>query len=421
MNAKNILRDQYAEFKSIIRKDNYIDREFKTNFGDYRRSSLIKTIIGVRRSGKSTFTASLLSGEKIGYVNFDERILLDVDPDIILSSLIELNGNFSIIFLDEIQNVDRWELFVNKLHRRGYKVFLTGSNSRLLSKELASHLTGRHVSLEIFPFSFREFLASRKVPTRIESTADEDLIRHHLKTYMNNGGFPDVVNGENPGPYLKNLYDDIVEKDIISRFNISYKSTFREMAMTMISNAAKYVSYNKIKNDFGLKSDHTSKNYLSYLEESYLLLQLRKFSFKPKEIERSTKKIYCVDTGMVNHVTSNSMENFGAMMENLVFIDLLRRRNYFSQNTEIYYFKDYNEHEVDFILKTGNEVKELINVTYSESHEDLDKREIKAMVIASELLHCRNLTLITWDYEDTFSHRGIPIKAIPLWRWLLNP
>ena len=180
MNAKNFPRDQHAEFKSIIRKDNYIDSEFKTRFGDYRRSNLIKTLIGVRRSGKSTFTASLLSGENIGYVNFDEKVLLDVDPDIILSSLVELNGNFSIIFLDEIQNVDRWELFVNKLHRRGYNVFLTGSSSKLLSKELASHLTGRHVSLEIFPFSFWEFLVSRKASTRIESTADEDLIRHHL-------------------------------------------------------------------------------------------------------------------------------------------------------------------------------------------------------------------------------------------------
>ena len=421
MDVKNTLRDQRAEFQSIIQKDNYIDREFGRNYGSYRGSNLIKTIIGVRRSGKSTFTASMLSGENIGYVNFDERILLDVDPDIILSNLIELNGNFNVIFLDEVQNVDRWELFVNKLHRRGYNVFLTGSNSRLLSRELASHLTGRHVSLEIFPFSFREFLVSRKVSTMIESTTEENLIKHHLNDYIDNGGFPDVVNGEKPGPYLKSLYDDIVEKDIISRFNISYKSTFREIAMTMLSNTAKYVTYNKIKNDFGLKSDHTSKNYLLYLEESYLVLQLKKFSFKPKEIEKSAKKIYCVDTGMVNHVTSSFTENRGILMENIVFIDLMRRRNYSLGNMEIYYFKDYNGHEVDFIVKVGLEVKEVINVTYAESRSDLEKRELRSIVSASALLNCRKLTLITWNYGDTITYGGAAINAIPLWKWLLNP
>lgn len=421
MDLKNTLRDQRNEFQYIIRKNNYIDREFGTTYGSYRGSNLIKTIIGVRRSGKSTFTATLLSGENIAYVNFDEKILLDIDPDIILSSLIELNGDFRTIFLDEIQNVNRWELFVNKLHRRGYNVFITGSNSRLLSKELASHLTGRHVSLEIFPFSFREYLVSRNVATKIQSTKDENLIKHHLDDYIDNGGFPDVVNGEKPRSYLKNLYDDIVEKDIISRFSISYKSTFREIAMTMLGNTAKYVTYNRIKNDFGLKSDHTSKNYLSYLEESYLVLSLKKFSFKPKEIEKSARKVYCVDTGLVNHVTSSFKENRGALMENTVFIDLIRRRNYFAGNTEIYYFKDYNDNEVDFIVKVGIEVKELINVTYAESRSDLNKRELRSIVSASSLLKCRKLTLITWSYEETFAYEGATINAIPLWKWLLNP
>ncbi|MHB1709492.1 MAG: ATP-binding protein [Thermoplasmataceae archaeon] len=420
MNVKNILRDQQGEFQHIIHKDNYIEREFSNNYDSHHKSNLIKTIVGVRRSGKSTFTASMLSGKSVGYVNFDERILLDVDPDDILSILVELKGDFKIVFFDEIQNVDGWELFVNKMHRRGYTVFLTGSSSKLLSRELATHLTGRHVSLEIFPFSFREYLTSKKISHNPETTGDENLIKHQLNNYTDNGGFPDVVNGENPGHYLKNLYDDIVEKDIISRFNISYKSTFREIAMTMIGNAGKYVSYNKIKNDFGLKSDHTAKNYLSYLEESYLILQLKKFSFKPKEIEKSTKKIYCIDTGMINHVTSGLTENRGSKMENVVYIDLLRRRNYFTENIEIYYFKDYNDHEVDFVIKSGIEVKELINVTYSENRGDVEKREIKSLVTASTLLHCTKLTLITWNYEDVISFEGSTIDAIPLWKWLLQ-
>ncbi|MHB1439292.1 MAG: ATP-binding protein [Cuniculiplasma sp.] len=420
MNVKTILRDQQGEFQHIIHKDNYIEREFSKNHEIYEKSTLIKTIVGVRRSGKSTFTASMLSGKNVGYVNFDERVLLNADPDDILSMLVELNGGFKIIFLDEIQNVDRWELFVNKLHRNGYNVFLTGSSSRLLSKELSTHLTGRHIPLEIFPFSFREHLISKKINRNPETTRDENLIKHELDNYKNNGGFPEVVSGESPRPYLKSLYDDLVEKDIISRFNISYKSTFREIAMTMIGNAGKYVSYNKIKNDFGLKSDHTAKNYLSYLEESYLILQLKKFSFKPKEIEKSVKKTYCIDTGMINHASSRSTENIGNMMENIVYIDLLRRRSYFMGNLEIYYFKDYNDHEVDFVLKSGIDVKELINVTYSESKDDIEKREIKSLISASVLLHCTKLILITWNYEDIFSYEGTAIKAIPLWKWLLQ-
>ena len=420
MNVKNTLRDQQGEFQRIIHKDNYIEREFSKNYEIYEKSALIKTIVGVRRSGKSTFTASMLSGKNVGYVNFDERILLNADPDDILSTLVELNGEFKIIFLNEIQNVDRWELFVNKLHRNGYNVFLKGSSSKLLSKELSTHLTGRHISLKIFPFSFREHLISKEINRNPETTRDENLIKHELDNYINNGGFPEVVNGESPGPYLKSLYDNLVEKDIISRFNISYKSTFREIAMTMIGNAGKYVSYNKIKNDFGLKSDHTSKNYLSYLEESYLILQLKKFSFKPKEIEKSAKKIYCIDTGMINHVSSRSTENLGNMMENIVYIDLLRRRSYFKGNMEIYYFKDYSDHEVDFVLKSGIDVIEIINVTYSENKDDLEKREIKSLISASALLHCTKLTLITWNYEDIFSYEGTSIRAIPLWKWLLQ-
>ena len=420
MDVKNILRDQHAELDYILKKNNYIEREFKDNFYIYRMSSQVKTIIGVRRSGKSTFGASMLPGENVAYANFDERILLDVDPDIILSNLIEINGNFKIIFLEEVQNVDRWELFVNKLHRRGYNVFITCSNSKLLSRELASHLTGRHVSLEIFPFSFREFLLSNGISKKIETTKDEDMMKHYLTTYIENGGFPDVVNGEKPGTYLKNLYNDIVEKDIISRFNISYKGTFREIAMTMVSNTSRYTSFNKIKNDFRLKSDHTSKNYLSYLEESYLVLQVKKFSFKPKEIEKSARKIYCVDTGMANYLGSRDSGNIGSLMENVVYIDLMRRKDYFLGNFEIYYFKDYAGHEVDFIVKIGSEVRDLINVTYAENRLDVERREILSLVSASELLHCKKITLITWSYEDTFTYEGHSINAIPLWKWLLT-
>jgi len=421
MDLKTILKDQRRELEEKFKVTNVVKREFEERGKEFLKSKLVKVTTGVRRCGKSFFTYSLLKDLNFGYVNFDEKFLLSLDPLKILSTLIEIHGAINIFFLDEIQNLEGWEIFVNKLQRGGHNVFITGSNAKLLSKELATHLTGRHIPLEIFPFSFKEFLAALDFKEDLETTKGKSLAKHYLVEFLEMGGFPEVVvEKENPSVYLRTLFYDIVEKDVILRYNIAYKSVIRELALTLISNFCNYVSFRKIKESFKLGSEHTVKNYISYLSEAYLFLGLSKFSYKPKEIERSVKKIYCIDCGMINNVATRFSENRGKFLENLVAIELLRRKNYWFNKWEIFYWRDYQQHEVDFVLKEGLNIKQLIQVTYASSKDEIEKREIRALIKASDLLNCEDLLIITWDYEDEIKANNKTIKCLPLWKWLVE-
>jgi len=421
MDLKTILKDQKAEIEEKFKRTNFVRREFEEKARDFLKSKLVKVTTGIRRCGKSFFTYSLLKDSKFGYVNFDESILLSVDPIKIFSMLIEIYGPITTFFFDEIQNLEKWEFFVNKLQRGGYNVFITGSNAKLLSKELSTHLTGRHVSLELFPFSFREFLTAVNFKEDLETTKGKSLAKHYLHEFLQIGGFPEVVvEKENPSIYLRTLFYDIIEKDVILRYKIAYKSVIRELAVTLISNFSNYLSLRKIKERFGLGSEHTVKNYLNYLSECYLFFFLSKFSTKPIEIERSVKKVYCIDCGMINSVAIKFSENKGKFIENLVALELLRRRSYRFENWEIFYFKDYQQHEVDFVVKNGLKIEKLIQVTYATEKDEIERRELKSLLKASEVLKCKNLLIITWDYEDEIYVDGKKIVCIPLWKWLLE-
>jgi uncharacterized protein len=421
MNLRTILKDQRRELEEKFKNTNVVKREFEEKGKEFLKSKLIKVTTGVRRCGKSFFTYLLLKDLDFGYVNFDEKILLSLDPLQIFSTLIEIHGPVNVFFLDEIQNLDGWELFVNKLHRGGYNVFITGSNAKLLSKELATHLTGRHIPLEIFPFSFREFLASLNFKEDVETTKGKSLILHYLLEFLEKGGFPEViVEKENPSIYLRTLFYDIVENDVILRHNIGYKSTMRELAFTLISNFCNYVSFKKIKESFGLGSEHTVKNYINYLNEAYLFFTLNKFSYKPREVERSVKKIYCIDCGMVNNVAMRFSENKGRFLENLVAIELFRRKGYWFNDWFIFYWKDYQQNEVDFVIKDRLKIDQLIQVTYASGKDEVERREINALIKASKLLKCKNLLIITWDYKDEVMIGNKKIVFKPLWEWLIK-
>jgi len=428
MDIKQVLIDQKKELEEVVRKKKIIKREALDNFKDHANSSLIKVITGIRRCGKSFLTYLLLENEKFAYANFDEKILLKLEPRELLSLFHEIYGDVRIVFLDEIQNCENWELLANSFHRAGYNLFITGSNAKLLSKELATHLTGRHIDLELFPFSFREFLLAREVKLEYPLSSKEiGIVKNALKEYVSKGGFPEVVvDNENPKIYLRNLFSDILEKDIVVRYRIRYVETFREMAVSLLSNFSNYISFNKLKKVFKIRSEHTVKNYLKYLEEAYLFLFIKKFSFKPKEVEIAERKLYCIDTGIINNVGYISSPNMGRLMENLVAIELLRRKSYYNPNLEIFYFKTYEGHEVDFLIKEGLRIKQLIQVTYANSFDEIEHREIRALLHANELFkkHKPELICITWDYEDEkeikwFGKRE-RIKFLPLWKWLLG-
>lgn len=425
MELVTLLRDQKRELRDLLEDRKIIKREAQEHYKDVQESHLIKVIIGVRRCGKSVLANMLLQGKKFAYMNFDDERLSNYDTTQILSSFSEIYGNdVKTLFLDEIQNLEKWELFANRLQRLNFNVYITGSNSKLLSKELATHLTGRHIVVELFPFSFREYLRAINFKEETESSIGKGFIKHELKNYLDNGGFPEIiVEKENSIRYLRDLYGKIIERDIINRYDISYKKTFKEIAMTLLSNPGRFISYNRLKKQFNIKSEHTVKNYISYLEEAYLIFLLNRFSFKPVEIEKSEKKVYVIDTGIINNVSIKFSNDYGGIYENSVAIELLRKKS-FNNNLSIYYWKNEKHEEVDFAIKEGLKVKQLIQVCYETGNVKTKEREIRALLKASKELGCDNLLVITEDEETskTIKWFGIKkdVKFMPLWKWLLE-
>ena len=424
MSLTQFLKDQKQELEDELKNKKIIEREAKDFFKNLLDSKLIKVVSGIRRCGKSVFIYFLLKDKNFAYINFDDERLYNLNTDSILSSFYEIYGkDFKFIFLDEIQNLDNWELFVNRLHRAGFNLFISGSNSKLLSKELATHLTGRHISIELFPFSFREYLKAANFKEDIETTRGVSLLKKEFKDYLLIGGFPEiVVEKEEPKIYVRELYRKIIERDVIQRYNISYKKAFREIAVSLLSNPSRKISYNKLKKQFLIKSEHTIKNYLSYLEESYLIFLLNKFSYKPIEIEKSEKKVYVIDSGIINTLSTKTMTDYGHVYENLVAIELLRQKA-FNPSLEVYYWKNAQQEEVDFIVKEGLKIKHLIQVCYDLSDTDTLEREIRALLKAGKELKCKDLIIITEDKEgeknaEWFGIKG-RIKFIPIWKWLL--
>ncbi len=296
-------------------------------------------------------------------------------------------------------------------------MIITGSNSGLLSKELASHLTGRCISFKMHPFSFREYLVYFGIKTSsIPTTRDIGNLKHQLSKYISLGGFPESYKVSNRKLYLRELYEMIISRDIVERYNVKFVRDLKEIASCLVSNLSSTISYNKLKNIFKIKSVHTIKNYISYIEDTYLIIQLFPFSRKIKYQLMQPKKIYCIDTGLIESINLGSIENTGRIIENIVAVDLLRREN----KENIYFYHTPQQYEVDFLIIRGQDVKQLIQVTYASSRDEIENREIRSLIKASEQLGCKNLKIITWDYEDTLNVEGKTISCIPLWRWLLS-
>lgn len=413
---KQILIEQKEEIKRIF-QGKIIPRGIITRIQKVFSSDLIKVIMGVRRCGKSVLAHYLLRDIKYGYINFDDERLIGVktaDLNNFLEVLLEIQSDSRVILLDEIQNVNGWELFVNRLKRNGYNLVITGSNSKLLSRELATHLTGRHFTIELYPFSFKEFLIYKNHLINKEDlyiTQKRAGTKKMLEEYLQYGGLPEAVRIESKAQYLRELYDRIITRDIILRYNIKYVKDLKEIALYSISNFASKISYHKIRNIFETKSVHTVKNYVNYLEEAYLLFQVNAFSFKLKEQIKLPKKLYCIDTGIINAIIPRATVDYGKLLENMVFIELKR------QNKEVYIYSQPNC-EVDFLIRDGLKVKQLIQVSYSIADENTKKREVRALLKASKDLGCSDLLVITWDEESEERIASRRIKCIPLWKWL---
>lgn len=416
---KQLIIEQEEEVRTLF-KGGLVDREIMPRLKDIFGTDLIKVVMGVRRSGKSVLSHQLLKDQDYGYVNFDDERMFSVraiDLNHFLEALIEIKPGLKYLLFDEIQNVEGWELFVNRLKRQGYNIIVTGSNSALLSKELATHITGRHFGIELFPFSFREFLLSKGAiffGNDFYNTEKRAEIRKWLEEYIVFGGFPEIQKLDAKAIYLRELFDKLVTRDIILRHGIKYVRVLKEIALYAVSNFASKMSYNKIRNIFDVKSVHTVKNYFGYLEDSYLLFQLPPFSVKLKERLTGNRKVYCIDTGMINAIASKISPDDGRLLENVVFLELRR------SGREIYYYPSLKG-EVDFVVKNGLQVEELIQVSYSIFDPSTKKREVRALSNASKELGCDRLTIITWDEEEIIKLDGkTEVKVVPIWKWLLG-
>ncbi len=417
---KKIILEQKQEIEYILSKS-FVKREEEDILKKSLEDDLIKVVAGVRRSGKSSLVHRALMGKKYGYLNFDDERLQNMNVqelNLILEGFYEIESDLKILFFDEIQNVEGWELFVSRLRRQGYIIIVTGSNSKLLGRELATHLTGRHFSMELYPFSFREYLGFRKIKfekNELLLTKKRADIYRELNEYLKNGGFPESLSVNQPRIYLRELYTKIILQDIVGRYNIRHSSTLKNIAQYLIGNFATRQTYHKLKNIFEIKSVHTIKNYLGYLEEVYLIFQLTAFSAKQKESLRGPKKIYSIDQGLVQAINPGISENIGRLMENVVFIELKRREK------DIFYYNDYAGWEVDFLIKEGVKIKELIQVTNNLHSPELKKREIRSLLKGSDKFRCDVLKIIIYDGDKKkITTKGKTIEIIPLVDWILE-
>ncbi len=422
---KAIITSQHEALDGLFKKENIIERDLdKSRVKSFLAKPNVLAVLGVRRCGKSIFCWLLLRGEKFGYINFfDERLvgLRAEELNKVVQAFYELYGNDVEYFVfDEIQKVPGWERFVSRLRTSG-KIVITGSNSDLLRGDLATFLTGRHLDMELLPFGFREYLRARGIALEKNweySTSSIATVKKALSEFMETGGFPEV--GKFGTVMLSEIYRDIVENDIIGHHKMRNPQGLRELAKFLISNAGREVTFNKLVATVGIKDVHTIAKYGTYIADSYLVFLQERFSYKLKEQFIAPKKVYCVDVGLANNVAFKLSKDVGRVMENLVFIELLRRKLYVNPGWELYYWKDHRGREVDFVVKKADKVEKLIQVTYASEKNELDEREIAALEIACSEMKCDNMLVITWEYEETISMGEKTVAFIPLWKWLLQ-
>ena len=386
-------------------------------------SNMAQVIIGVRRSGKSTLCYNILKShqDNFAYVNFDDERFQELqtsDLNTVLEVLYKIYGDFKYLFLDEIQNIDGWHLFVNRLLRQRMHIIVTGSNAKLLSGELATHLTGRNDQIELYPFSFSEWCHCKGVNTKSQTTKAEALRRAAFDEYLKQGGFPELLNRGNKTHYVGNLVNNILKRDIEQRHKIKYVEAFEQLAHHLMNIAPVTIVESELASVVGIKSNHTVNNYINFLKEAYLLLGVKKYSTKSRQRVRS-EKVYPVDVALMDgRPDAFAGENVGWRLETIVYIELLRRNR--PMDRDVYYYRSAGGYEADFVVCNNNVVEEIYQVSYDISKENTRKREIRGLLAASQETRCNNLYLITDFHREEMIIDGKLIKIIPAYEWLIE-
>jgi len=407
---EEIILDQQEVF---IAKDPGVKRSIE--YDRYMRHDQIVIISGVRRCGKSTLLRQFATHyDSYYYMNFDDERLIDftaADFSRLMIIFQKVAKDIRAIFIDEIQNVPGWERFIRRIHDEGYKIYLTGSNARLLSSELGTHLTGRYVKIELYPFSFPELLTFRGIDADpLTSKTKADILRA-FDHYLEEGGFPEFLKFGDP-EYLKRTYDDIIYRDIISRFGIREVKAFQQLVQYLFSNAGKEASYNSLAKAVGIKSPMSVRAYIGYLEEAYLVFELYRYNASLKRQYAGQKKLYVIDNGMRNAIAFRFSQDTGRLLENLVFIELRRR------GAEIFFFKESGE--CDFIIRERDHTTELLQISYELNAIDRD-REIAGLSQAMAAHALSEGTILTYNQEEEIlTPDGLKVHVMPVWRWLIE-
>ena len=406
---KTTILNQRAERDELSSRP-YQKRRTKYDADELLHNPLIKLITGPRRVGKSVFALLMLQGKNFAYLNFDDKQLLEKwDEDLAMSALDDVYPNYDFMLLDEIQNLPDWDLWVSKLYRRGKNLIITGSNANMLSSEMATVLTGRYLQIEMLPFSLDETMRWKNIsPDREEQAAQAIVL---ADDYMRNGGYPETIPARSiTKSYLSTLFDSILLKDVAQRHNVRNTTDLYNLATYLLSNFCNPISANELAGELGLSSVATTKKFCDYLNEPYLFFYLPRFNNKLKLMNKAPKKVYIVDNGFVQSTAFNLSENLGRLLENQVFVELLRR-GYIPGQT-LFFYRTRNDKEIDFVTRKGTKVEQLIQVCYDMASEKTRKRELDALVEASEELHCDNLLVITNFEQDALQWRDLEIAIV---------
>ena len=419
---KEILRTILLEQKQqLLMQSNGVYRETLKDLESVMNIPHVVVVTGLRRVGKSFLLIQFFKKNNIDYYycNFeDERFIkFNVkDFNLLYEVMVELFGEKKVFLFDEIQNIEGWERFVRRMTEYGNKFYITGSNASMLSRELGTRLTGRYISINVYPFSFREYIALYKGDFKnddIHTTKYIAKIKSLFNNYLNDGGLPEYLVYNKNKDILKNIYDDILYRDIIIRYKISATQTFRELSLYLISNVSGLYTNNNLRKFLTLGSINTLKDYIGYLENTFLFFTVKQFNKSLKVQFLAPKKIYTIDIGLLNTIAFKTSIDNGKLLENLVYIELCRRKN------EIYYYKTQNGFEIDFITRKNN-IFDMIQVCWTLQDQNTKNREIRALVEGMKEMNIQKALIISQDDESHMVIDGKEIDIKPIHKWLLD-
>lgn len=410
---KTIILNQRRERDELLSRP-YLIRRTNQDADLLLNSSLIKLITGPRRVGKSTQALLMLRDKNFAYLNFDNYALLEAwDANLVMRMLDDVYPGYEYILLDEVQNLDGWDLWVSELYRLGKNLVITGSNARMLSSEMATVLTGKYLQVEMLPFSLEEFFDWNKLD--IHMLKPEDVTNAFVLTddYLRNGGYPEVVASRQlTRSYLDTLFDSIIWKDVAKRHNVRNVTDLNNLAMYLVSNFCNPVSVNDLTTELGFSSVNTTKKYMDYLHEPYLFYYLSRYNNKLKLMKKAPRKVYVVDNGFVASKAFSLSDNLGRLLENQVFIELLRRG--YDVEKAMFYYRSRNDKEVDFVLRKETHIECLVQVCYDMSNPKTEKREVDSIVECAGELKCNNLVIVTNNDKRTIEKGGYKIDVVPI-------